>query len=94
MLTVADKINAARNAALASLGAAPHSKCPTCGGADGAPFRVYGGSAERHRVISGCVDSFHHGHLVTPSESAMWHYRPGAEAIRREEWKRIKGKGR
>lgn len=53
--------------------------CPTCGRAPGAPFRVFG---ERGSVEMGCVDEFHTGHLVSPSESARWHARPEARRIR------------
>lgn len=54
--------------------------CSTCGRAPGSPFRVY----DVHgKVISGCVDDFHTGHLITPSESARWHNRPVSKQIRR-----------
>jgi len=53
--------------------------CPICGRAAGAPYRVY--SAEG-KVIHGCVDHFHTGHLVTPSASTSWHARPEARKIR------------
>jgi hypothetical protein len=79
-LTVSEKINAVRASALAALGAAPHNHCPTCTRSAGAPFRTYDA---RGKVVRGCVDAFHTGHLVTPSESARWHHRPEAEAIRR-----------
>jgi len=54
--------------------------CNTCTRGAASPFRVYD---ERGRVVEGCVDDFHTGHLVTPSESARWHNRSEAKAIRR-----------
>jgi hypothetical protein len=56
------------------------TRCPTCGRTPGAPYRVYG---ERGHVVVGCVDAAHHGHLV--GESARWHARPEAQAVRRAE---------
>lgn len=55
------------------------TSCPTCCRPAGAPFRVFD---DRGRVVSGCVDHFHGGHLVTPSASAGWHGRPEARKIR------------
>lgn len=55
------------------------SVCSTCGKAAGAPFRVYD---ERGKVINGCIDDFHTGYLVTPSESSRWHNRKEAKAHR------------
>jgi hypothetical protein len=54
--------------------------CQTCFKSAGAPFRVYDVSG---RVVEGCVDSFHDGHLIPISESNRWHWRPSAKAIRR-----------
>jgi hypothetical protein len=56
------------------------NECPICGKSAGAPARRY--SLDGRQVIEGCVDHFHTGHLVTPSESARWHYRPAAKHIR------------
>lgn len=53
--------------------------CPICGRGPSTPARVF---TTRGRVLQGCVDHFHTGHLVTPSESAMWHARPEAVKIR------------
>lgn len=53
--------------------------CPTCCRAPGTPSRHYVGDS----IVSGCVDHFHSGHLVTPSQSASWHYRREAKAIRK-----------
>lgn len=58
------------------------STCPTCCRPAAAPFRVYDA---RGKVLSGCVDHFHTGHLVTPSESAMWHARPEAKRLRAQQ---------
>lgn len=76
------KINAIREKALRSLKAQPHSVCPTCGKPAAAPFRRHDVEG---RVVEGCVDAHHHGHLVTPSSSADWYYRPTAVEIRRTE---------
>lgn len=65
-------------------------QCPTCGHSEGAPYRQYD---SRGHVISGCVDEFHTGHLVTPSESAYWHGRPEARKIRARLKKGRSGKG-
>lgn len=53
--------------------------CPTCCRGPATPFRIHD---NRGRVVSGCVDEFHAGHLVSPSESARWHARPEAKRIR------------
>lgn len=45
------------------------------------PYRVYN---EHGKVVVGCVDESHSGHLVTPSESAWWHGRKEAKQLRRE----------
>jgi hypothetical protein len=55
------------------------TKCPTCCRNPFAPFRVYDSAG---RAVEGCVDHFHTGHIVTPSESATWHARPAAKRIR------------
>lgn len=55
--------------------------CPTCGKPPGAPFRVYD---KEGKVISGCVDEFHTGHIAAPSESGRWHVRPHARKVRAE----------
>lgn len=52
--------------------------CPTCCRSASTPARVYVAG----KVVSGCVDHFHTGHLVTPSTSASWHARPEAKKIR------------
>lgn len=53
--------------------------CPTCGRPSAAPYR----ETDAHgKVLAGCVDEFHTGHLVTPSASAAWHARPDARRIR------------
>jgi len=53
--------------------------CPTCCKAPDAPFRVY---SPEGKIINGCVDHFHEGHLVSPSQSSAWHHRKEAKAIR------------
>lgn len=55
--------------------------CPTCNRRAWLPTRVYD---SRGKVMAGCIDGFHDGQLTTPSESARWHSRPTAKAIRRD----------
>lgn len=52
--------------------------CPICGKGPSTPARTY----YQGKVAAGCVDHFHTGHLVTPSESSFWHNRPEAKKIR------------
>lgn len=56
--------------------------CRTCGRSVWSPWRVYN---DHGRVVEGCVSMDHDGRLVTPSESARWHNRKEAKAIRRAE---------
>jgi hypothetical protein len=51
-------------------------QCPTCGRAPGSPYRV---TDARGRVVQGCVDPIHTGHLV--GESARWQSRAAARKI-------------
>ena len=60
--------------------------CNSCCRSVYSPFRVYEGS----KIVSGCVDAAHDGHLVTPSESAFWHNRPEAKKIRAAAKARLK----
>ena len=53
--------------------------CPTCCRDATSPFRIH---AADGKVIAGCVDHFHTGHLVSPSSSSFWHSRPVAKTIR------------
>ena len=55
--------------------------CNTCCRPADHPFRQYDGYG---KVINGCVDAFHSGAIVTPSESAWWHGRKEAQKIRRD----------
>lgn len=81
------KINAIRNAALASLGAAPHANCPTCTRIASAPYRRHD---ERGKVTEGCIDAFHTDALSgIIGESTAWHFRAEAVAIRRAELKAL-----
>jgi hypothetical protein len=66
------------------------SKCNTCGRDASAPYRVYDA---RGKCTAGCVDDFHTGHLVTPSESSRWHNRPDAKKIRAALKRGQSGKG-
>lgn len=63
------------------------TNCTICGRAPSSPFRVYD---ERGRVTLGCIDASHDGALVTPSESARWHYRPEAKKWRAASAARLK----
>jgi hypothetical protein len=54
--------------------------CNICCRRPESPWRTYD---ERGKVINGCVDACHSGRLVTPSESASWHARKEAKAIRK-----------
>jgi hypothetical protein len=60
--------------------------CNTCGNSAFSPYRVYD---EYGKVIEGCVDEIHTGHLVTPSESSFWHTRKEAIKIRRDSQKHL-----
>jgi len=53
--------------------------CPICTRPGYAPYRVYD---KYGKVLQGCVDSFHDGRLVQPSESYYWHNRQEAKTIR------------
>lgn len=55
--------------------------CPICGGTKSHPWRVYD---ERGKVIEGCVDEFHTGEIISPSESSFWHGRKEAKQIRKQ----------
>lgn len=57
----------------------PMLVCCLCGRAAANPYRRYDA---RGKVTEGCVDAFHHGHLI--GESAAWHTRPVAAQLRRE----------
>lgn len=76
--SVSEKILAIRAAAHAALGSTMPTSCPTCGRAPGLPYRRYDAAG---RVLEGCVDAAHTGHLV--GESARWQGRKAAEDIRR-----------
>lgn len=53
--------------------------CRTCGNAVSAPFRSWDTSG---RIVHGCVDGDHTGHIVG-YESLRWHNRPEAKAARK-----------
>jgi hypothetical protein len=52
--------------------------CPTCCRSAGNPARSY----VAEKIVSGCVDHFHTGHLVFATQSLSWHMRPEAKKIR------------
>ena len=53
--------------------------CNICGRMKSHPLRVYD---SKGKVIEGCVDKFHEGEIISPSESALWHYRKRSQKIR------------
>lgn len=55
-----------------------HTHCPTCGQTRAAPYRrlVDG------KIVEGCIDASHTGHLVPISASSEWHDRPVARMMR------------
>ena len=53
--------------------------CNTCTHSASSPYRV---TDDAGRVIQGCIDAFHTGHLVPGSESERWHNRKEAMALR------------
>ena len=66
------------------------SVCNICGRPATLPYRVHDA---RGKIVQGCIDDFHTGHLVVPSESASWHYRPAAKKWRAEMKRRAKTLG-
>lgn len=58
----------------------PCTMCPTCVRPAACPYRVVNA---RGKVEAGCVDACHQGHLI--GESAYWHARPEAHALRKQE---------
>ncbi len=67
-----------------------HTECVTCGRSAGDPFRRYD---DRGKVVHGCIDPFHEGHLVTPSESSRWHMSKTAQKHRQDELKHLQSLG-
>lgn len=65
------------------------ARCNTCGRPASAPFRRYA----EGKIVAGCVDDFHTGHLVTPSASSFWHNRPEAKKIRQQRLADRKARG-
>ncbi len=61
-------------------------ECPSCTHPFHSPFRQYDSEG---KVLMGCVDECHTGHLTSLSESQRWHQRPEAKAIR---WKLREGR--
>lgn len=57
------------------------NQCPICCREAHSPYRAF--DKVTGRILAGCVDKFHTGHLVTPSASADWHNRKQAKVIRR-----------
>jgi len=53
--------------------------CPTCTQNQCSPFRSYD---ECGRIVAGCIDNFHTGHLTPISASNDWHNRPEAKRYR------------
>lgn len=63
------------------------STCPTCTRPADQPYRQYDA---RGKCVAGCIDDFHTGHLITPSESSFWHNRPQAKKLRAAQKKRMR----
>lgn len=57
----------------------PNAICGTCGRRANDPFRSYD---QNGKIVHGCIDDTHTGHLVTPSASSAWHNRPEAKKHR------------
>lgn len=56
------------------------ARCNTCGQPAGAPFRRHD---PRGKVLYGCIDAFHNGHLVPCSESSFFHNQKPAQKARK-----------
>ena len=67
-------------------------KCPTCNKSSDAPYREHArpdGSVPGGRVVAGCIDPIHTGHLY--DESLRWHERKEAKELRSKELKHLTG---
>jgi hypothetical protein len=84
---VCRKIMAIREKARATLGVPAQSMtCPTCRRAVGAPYRrVEGVLGQGGRIVEGCVDASHAGHLIPGGYNAQWHDREEGRQVRRAE---------
>jgi hypothetical protein len=60
--------------------------CNTCTRPVASPYRRYD---QAHKIIEGCVDAAHTGHLY--GESLRWHMRPAAKEIRKRSTERLRG---
>jgi len=67
---------------ITSAGVNDEGMCCTCGHLPTMPFRRYSTDG---KLLYGCVDGCHTGHLVAISESSRWHNRQEAEQIRRSQ---------
>lgn len=67
----------------------PGSHCPTCTRAVSTPYRQYDSHG---KVVSGCVDASHVGHVY--GESLRWHVGLHGREIRRQTLESLKGKSR
>lgn len=56
----------------------PGTHCPTCARPAHDPRTRYVGG----RIVEGCVDAFHYGHVGTANNVAAWYYSPDAREIR------------
>lgn len=64
-----------------------NTRCPICGHKPASPYRLY---RQDGKIIHGCIDAIHTGHLVPISESSRWHNRHEAIQMRRDELKQLK----
>lgn len=86
MDAVSEKINRLRKEARGNSGLRELDQCPSCTRDKYSPFRQY----DKHgKVLLGCIDPYHSGHLSTLSESSRWHNSKMAQAWRRAELKQL-----
>lgn len=87
MKTTADGVVSAKIVAIRTANGGAADRCPTCAKPAANPYRRQDADG---RIIEGCIDATHTGHLVSPSSTQAWHTRPWAIARRREELASLK----
>jgi hypothetical protein len=78
-MNAADRVSATINAIRRDAGN-PMEECPSCCRAATAPYR----RIVRGKIVEGCIDAFHHGHLPATTNTAAWHNRQIARKLRAE----------
>lgn len=63
-------------------------QCPTCTRSKYDPFQRH--DAQTGKILYGCIDDFHTGHLTPISGSNSWHNRPEAKKWRAAVKKHLK----